>query len=440
MDESRPDHVEDLRQLEHLLPIGFAFLLPFIGFSTILVLAIFAFFYALFISPRLFPSTTRADERLKGFSPGKLSYAAAVLALILIFHDALHIAAATWGILAAGDSVSNVIGRRFGHHELPYNEEKTIIGLLSFGITGTLAAWTLLIWNLEGAPFSLPNLLLFAAIAAFLCAFFESLPSPIDDNIAICWVGGTVFALLFTLESYLLVEGSWLEALMVNAAIAAISFRKAWLSEIGTMLSFLMGFIVYTSLGFPAYLSLLLFLVLSSLATSAGSEQKEARRIAQPEKGRRGAINVISNGLVPFGLAIFGFWTNQEFLVAAFLSGVATATVDTVSTEIGQWLGKRPIQLRTFQASSPGTPGAVSIEGTLAGLGAGAVVVGAAVIGDELPPVILAVALTSAFIASMAESIVGSYAPRDLPLSDEVLNLYNTFLGAFLGGITWLLL
>lgn len=439
MDEQRIDQIEDLRQLEHFLPLGFAFLLPFIEFSTILLLALLAVVYALFVSPLLMP-TARADEQRRGFSTGKLTYAISVLSLLLIFHNALHIAAATWGILAAGDSVSNVVGRRYGRRRLPYNQGKTLAGLVSFAIAGTLAASILLLWNFNGSPVSILTLVLFSSLTAFACAFFESLPSPLDDNIIICWVGGTMLALLFGLEGSFHTTESWIEGLVINVAVAAISLRLSWLSARGTLLALVMGFIVYTSLGFPAYLTLVLFLALCSLATQAGAEEKEAQRISQSLEGRRGSINVISNGLVPFGLAIFGFWSSQEFLLVAFLSAVATATVDTVSTEIGQWLGRHPIDVRTFKRCPPGTPGAMSIEGTLAGLGSGLLVASGGVLSSGLPAGVVLAALISAFISTTAESIVGSYSRRVRPFSDEVLNLYNTFFGAFLGGMIWLLL
>ncbi|HLV02551.1 MAG TPA: phosphatidate cytidylyltransferase, partial [Acidobacteriota bacterium] len=179
MDEQRADRLEDLRQLEHFLPVGFAFLLPFMEFSTILLMALLAILYAVLISPRLV--TTRAEERQRGFSTGKLTYALSVLGLILVFHDKLYLAAATWGILAAGDSVSNLLGRRYGRRPLPYNPQKTLVGLLGFGIAGGLAAWILLLWNLDGPQGSWPILLFLSFLVSFTCAFFESLPSPFDD-------------------------------------------------------------------------------------------------------------------------------------------------------------------------------------------------------------------------------------------------------------------
>ena len=59
------------------------------------------------------------------------------------------------------------------------------------------------------------------------------------------------------------------------------------------------------------------------------------------------------------------------------LAALAEAAADTVSSEIGQVLGGRPRMMTTAQVVDPGTDGAVSVAGTLAGLIAAAIVAGA---------------------------------------------------------------
>ena len=53
---------------------------------------------------------------------------------------------------------------------------------------------------------------------------------------------------------------------------------------------------------------------------------------------------------------------------APALAALAEAAADTVSSEIGQVLGGRPRMITTLRAAEPGTDGAISVAGTLAGI------------------------------------------------------------------------
>jgi hypothetical protein len=59
------------------------------------------------------------------------------------------------------------------------------------------------------------------------------------------------------------------------------------------------------------------------------------------------------------------------------LAALAEAAADTVSSEIGQVLGGRPRMITNLRAVEPGSDGAVSVAGTVAGLVAAAIVAGA---------------------------------------------------------------
>jgi len=56
------EHNENLRQLEHLAPIAFAFLLRFLTWEQALIFAFVAVLYAAFVSPRLFRVTQRPNQ------------------------------------------------------------------------------------------------------------------------------------------------------------------------------------------------------------------------------------------------------------------------------------------------------------------------------------------------------------------------------------------
>ena len=59
---------------------------------------------------------------------------------------------------------------------------------------------------------------------------------------------------------------------------------------------------------------------------------------------------------------------------AVGLAALCEAAADTVSSEIGQVLGSRPRMITTLRLAEPGTDGAISFGGTMAGIVAAGVV------------------------------------------------------------------
>jgi dolichol kinase len=104
-------------------------------------------------------------------------------ALAVILFDAFTAAAAVT-VLALGDSVSTLVGRKYGSIELPYNAKKSLQGSLA----GFVAAFL-------GASLIVPPLA--ALLAAFGGMLGESLPLKIDDNLVIPLFSGAGMASLY---------------------------------------------------------------------------------------------------------------------------------------------------------------------------------------------------------------------------------------------------
>ncbi|MFB3906721.1 MAG: diacylglycerol/polyprenol kinase family protein, partial [Acidobacteriota bacterium] len=194
------EEIEDRRQLEHVVPLFIAFLLPYVTYRGILMLGAFGLIYSLYVSPRWIQVTTRPEERNR-VSIAKLSYTLASLSVLLCFHRRIYIGAGAFAVLAVGDALSNLAGRKIGGPRFPYNRRKTVVGFIAFSLGGTLAAWTVILWNRPaGADYPATQLLLFCALVASACALVETLPAVIDDNITIVWVAALLFWLLFSGE------------------------------------------------------------------------------------------------------------------------------------------------------------------------------------------------------------------------------------------------
>jgi uncharacterized protein (TIGR00297 family) len=111
---------------------------------------------------------------------------------------------------------------------------------------------------------------------------------------------------------------------------------------------------------------------------------------------------------------------------AMALAALAEAAADTVSSEIGQVLGGRPRMITTLRAVEPGTDGAVSIAGTLAGLLAAAIVAGAgswALRGDFA---LFKLSCAGAVFGLLFDSLLGATFERVGWLNNDAVNFLST--------------
>jgi uncharacterized protein (TIGR00297 family) len=429
------------RKVVHMGVGTIAFSLRFLGPLWAAVLAAGALGFNLFLLPRIGGRKLwREHEVASGTSIGIILYPLTVLLLILVFYQRLEVAAAAWGILAFGDGMASVAGMSLGRRKLPWNPRKSWMGSLAYVLFGTVAAAALLIWTApnQGRAYGWAFALVVCFATALLAAALESLPQGLDDNLGVPLVSG-----LFLL-GLVLTQGHWgafladpglpmrlLIAAAVNAALAGAAYAARTVDRSGVIAGFLVGFVIYAFLSWQGYLLLMAFFVLGSAATKLGYRKKAAAKLAQENKGRRGARHALANAGVATACAIFAAMTGHPVLFAlAFAGAFATAAADTASSEIGQLLGRRTYLVTTFRPVPRGTEGAVSLEGTLAGILASVVIaaLGAAVglfSWKGMPVVVLA-----AFVGTTFESVVGAALEKRRLLDNEALNFLNTLVGA----------
>ncbi len=231
---------------------------------------------------------------------------------------------------------------------------------------------------------------------------------------------------LYLPEPGLVVQGLCVTLLAAGAArwFDAVSASGFWAGiSVGGWVSL--------ALGSPGLAVVGTFFVLGTGATRWRYAEKKRRGIAEPGGGARGAGRVLAKGAVGTALAVAGlFDTFDPALVrAAFLGAFAAAAADTLGTEIGQVLGKRAFTLVPPRAAKPGTPGAVSLQGTLAGA-AGALAVGlAGSLAGIVPHAWAAPVAAGGVVGSLVEAALAPVLRR-IPARDLAANLLTTAAGA----------
>lgn len=220
------------------------------------------------------------------------------------------------------------------------------------------------------------------------------------------------------------------EAAIVTGGFAALAYVLGMVSRDGALGGFVVGAAIYACLGLQGFAILALFVVCGSALTRLGYRSKQGRGIAQSRGGRRGARNALANCGVAVACAFLATLTSSEVFAASFVASLGAAFADTAESEVGQLARRAPRVITTLRKAPPGTDGAVSVHGTLAGIAAAVLTafLGLAV-GLLAEPGAALVVAGAAFLGTVADSLVGALAPR---IGNESTNLLCTFVAATL--------
>ncbi|MBQ6813114.1 MAG: TIGR00297 family protein [Methanobrevibacter sp.] len=210
--------------------------------------------------------------------------------------------------------------------------------------------------------------------------------------------------------------------------LGAITYKRKSLDLLGSLIMIFMGVTIIFSAGVNWLILIVLFLILSLFATRFAKPYK--RELGEYE-GTRTAKNVISNGLVAFLMAAFGSYYLP--LAGGFIGAIATATADTLASEIG--VLQEPRLITNFKKVPAGTDGAVSVLGTAAGIvGAGIIGFASFLLGIMPDPLAaIKISVISGTVGCFIDSILGAVLERRNYINNEHVNLLATVSGALIG-------
>jgi uncharacterized protein (TIGR00297 family) len=211
------------------------------------------------------------------------------------------------------------------------------------------------------------------------------------------------------------------------------------LTPAGIAHAWVLGVWLWLCVGWQGYVLVMLYFLLGSGVTFIGKAQKEALGIAEARSGARGPGNVWGSALVgalcALGILVLNL-ANQSLiwvrlLQLGFVASFCTKLSDTCGTEIGKAYGQRTFLITTLKPVPRGTEGAVSLEGTLAGVvGSLAIALLGWLVGWMSPLGIL-FCVIAAFVATTIESLIGATIEDKVPfLTHDVVNILNTLIGA----------
>lgn len=227
--------------------------------------------------------------------------------------------------------------------------------------------------------------------------------------------------------------------ILVLSVLAVLIYTKGILDFKGTLVGVLIGESIILLAGFPWFLLLLLFLLLGYAATKYKFAYKEELRVAEANKGKRSASNVLANGLVPAFFAVLLWYTNGTRaltapVVAGYIAAIATVTGDTLSSEIGVLSKSEPFLITTFERVPRGTDGGISILGEIIGLlGALAIGLAAGILGVASLSLAVSVAVVGGVFGFHFDSFLGAVFERRGLCGNATVNFLSTIAGGIMG-------
>ncbi|MGC9435702.1 MAG: DUF92 domain-containing protein [Methanomicrobiales archaeon] len=307
-------------------------------------------------------------------------------------------------------------------------------GEFAFRITGG-SGWSHLFFFICGYGVSLPVMwyihqpYLFSVLMGILVALLlKTALEGRDDALMVEALGAAMTIALFSSISYQVAVDRLIIAASVALLFGYFSYRLKAADLSGLFAGAIIGVVLIVFAGVEWFFLMLFFFIIGSACTRYRFTFKTSIGVEESHGGVRGYFNVFANGLVAAtGAVLFGI-TGHPAAIALFVGSIASATADTVASEIGV-TGGTPRLITTLRPVPEGTNGGVTVLGEVAG-GIGACAIGGAAwlltIADLHMAVIAAVA---GFVGTNMDSLIGATLENRKVVGNSGTNLLSTLTG-----------
>ena len=360
----------------------------------------------------LFDLFARPGDRRDGtlYSLAGFSLAAAGMAILSVgFGMPAHVYVGTIVLLALG----NLAGQFT--RTVSMGAVVVTAGFVAGGVIAATAAQLFTV-ELSGASVSLPRIVFLAASGGLLAALLRELLFERDHALVMLCVGLVLW--LFAAIPVEITATRIGVALTVTVLLGYASYALETASLAGMLTGVLLSLLTIVLGDYGWFLMLVAFFGIGGLSSKYRYDIKRERGIAEENEGARGTGNVLANSLVALVAVLGAAASSHEFVSGlglsealffyAFAGAVGAALADTLSSEIGGFYDN-PRLITTFEVVDPGTDGAVTWQGELAGFAGALTVAGIAFVGFDAVGALGALCVVAASAVGMTvDSLLGA--------------------------------
>lgn len=433
--------MEYKRKIVHISMIVFALLIGHVPPIVISITCLLALLFNIFLLPAFSArSLEREEDRLLGFSPGLIIYPGVLLLISIIFLNSQVFLLIGWGAMAFGDGFTSLLGRKWGRHALQWNPQKSWEGFFFFLIFSFPLSILLMILQPEelrlGQP--LQHWMMVIMVSHIFAAIWESIPDTLDDNFVVPMAAAV--SAFYAHEIFISGKAIMPEINFVYLGLAGLlglgSIMTDKISLVGAVVGTLITFTLMQAFGILGLLSIGVFFVSGTAVSVWNNNVKQELGLAEARQGKRSYENVLANAATAFFLAILAIFlpAKQEVFEVLMMTTFAAALSDTVSSEVGNVYGTRFINILTLKRGRRGDDGMISLEGTLSGILASALM--GTIFWAFTAQIIASLVITvSGFFGNLMDSVLGSSLQRRGFLNNHTVNFFNTLLAVLLAAL-----
>jgi uncharacterized protein (TIGR00297 family) len=212
------------------------------------------------------------------------------------------------------------------------------------------------------------------------------------------------------------IESRWIPGFFTAVVVATGAFRARALTVSGALAATMTGGLIVSLAGWWPGVLLVTFFVPSSLLSALSSSRSKPGEQARGK--RRDAVQVLANGGVPAACALAGALSGDPGPWSVTLAcAIGGAAADTWATEIGRFNPSPPRLVTTWKSVPAGTSGAISLRGTLGGVGGSLAIGLAAALGaglgwwttpGESVQAMVVIVTTAGLAGAIADSLLGA--------------------------------
>jgi uncharacterized protein (TIGR00297 family) len=196
--------------------------------------------------------------------------------------------------------------------------------------------------------------------------------------------------------------------------------------------------LIFIGAGYVGIAMLATFFILGSAATSWKLSLKQQLGFAEKNKGKRTTSQVLANGGISAitSLLAWLYPAQKNLFLLIMAASLASATADTLSSELGTIYGRKFYNIITLKKDTRGSDGVISIEGTIIGLAGSVLISIIYTLGLDLNKNFLWIIIAGT-VGNLADSVLGATLERSNLLHNNTVNFLNTLTAAITASLLY---